>query len=85
MDDKEASTKIILEYSRFWVQKVLVPILVVLGLAGSIVTVVVLTRLVRYLFKLAFPKYILLTTILSAIIFLMYHQQLLSSAHVSEK
>lgn len=46
MDDKAASTKVILEYSRFWVQKVLVPILVVTGLAGSIVTVVVLTRLV---------------------------------------
>ncbi|XP_066254567.1 sex peptide receptor isoform X1 [Euwallacea similis] len=38
------TTDIILEGSRFWFQKVLVPIMVVVGITGNIITVKVLTR-----------------------------------------
>ncbi|XP_076264510.1 proctolin receptor isoform X2 [Rhynchophorus ferrugineus] len=38
------STEIILEGSRFWFQKVLVPIMVCIGVTGNTVTVMVLTR-----------------------------------------
>lgn len=38
------STELILERSRFWIQKVLVPILVCIGVTGNTITVMVLTR-----------------------------------------
>ncbi|XP_030749105.1 uncharacterized protein LOC115877125 isoform X2 [Sitophilus oryzae] len=39
------STELILEGSRFWFQKVLVPIMVCLGVTGNTITVMVLTRI----------------------------------------
>ncbi|CAG9824171.1 unnamed protein product [Phaedon cochleariae] len=44
MDEAEMTSQAILDNSRFYVQKVLIPILLCLGVAGSIVTVMVLTR-----------------------------------------
>ncbi|CAH1953734.1 unnamed protein product [Acanthoscelides obtectus] len=44
MDEEEDSLYYVLESSRFWVQKVLVPILLCLGIAGNTLTIMVLTR-----------------------------------------
>nr|XP_023015078.1 uncharacterized protein LOC111504644 isoform X2 [Leptinotarsa decemlineata] len=44
MDEAEANSQAILLWSRFYVQRVFVPILLCLGLAGNTVTVMVLTR-----------------------------------------
>lgn len=44
-DTGDPDTEVILEASRFWVQRVLVPITVVIGVAGNTITVMVLTRL----------------------------------------
>ncbi|XP_072384816.1 uncharacterized protein Proc-R isoform X1 [Diabrotica undecimpunctata] len=44
MDDDEALSQTILNNSRFWVQKVLVPTLLCLGVIGNTVTIMVLTR-----------------------------------------
>nr|CAH7722352.1 unnamed protein product [Callosobruchus chinensis] len=44
MDEEEDPLYDILESSRFWVQKVLVPILLCIGIAGNTLTVMVLTR-----------------------------------------
>ncbi|XP_056643266.1 uncharacterized protein LOC130449461 isoform X3 [Diorhabda sublineata] len=44
MDDNGAYTQSILRSSRFWVQKVMVPTLLCLGLIGNTITVMVLTR-----------------------------------------
>ncbi|CAG9763052.1 unnamed protein product [Ceutorhynchus assimilis] len=44
MDNITDTTSITLESSRFWCQKVLVPIMVCVGITGNIITVMVLTR-----------------------------------------
>lgn len=42
--DQDEPTAYILDQSRFWVQRVLVPLLVAVGVAGNTITVMVLTR-----------------------------------------
>ncbi|XP_018567617.1 FMRFamide receptor-like isoform X4 [Anoplophora glabripennis] len=43
-DTRDPNTELILQASRFWIQRVLVPITVVIGVAGNTITVMVLTR-----------------------------------------
>lgn len=44
IEDVDEPTAQLLELSRFWVQRVLVPLMVCIGVVGNTITVMVLTR-----------------------------------------
>lgn len=51
MGDVEDPSAIFVESSRFWVQRVVVPMLVCVGVVGNVISVIILTR-----YELKSPK-----------------------------